>query len=162
MLSPRAVRLEPKFDRAWYGLGLSLAAQDNHAEAVQAIERAAAAPADEPTYLVSARHGLAHACMTRTRSRVWSSTLHRFDRHMAHRLIQDTGRTDLAQYGHRPAARGLILTAWRVLASSPGDATRRRPASSPHRNASRIRPAGRSQLGCPSWSRHCPALEADQ
>ena len=36
-----AVRLRPAIDRAWFGMGLSLAALGRHAEAAEALEEAA-------------------------------------------------------------------------------------------------------------------------
>ena len=36
-----ALRLNPKIDRAWYGLGLALASLGRHEESAQALDRAA-------------------------------------------------------------------------------------------------------------------------
>lgn len=90
-----AVRLEPSFDRAWYGLGLSLAAQGDHAGAVKAIERAAQLQPMNPH--IWYQLGMAwHTLHDPDKVRGVIEHLHRFDRHMARRLIRDAERSDLA------------------------------------------------------------------
>jgi len=89
------VRLEPKFDRAWYGLGLAQAALGRHAEAAQALERTAQFQPMNPHAWYQL--GMAwHRLHDPDKVKGVVEHLHRFDRHMARRLIRDTERADLA------------------------------------------------------------------
>jgi tetratricopeptide (TPR) repeat protein len=90
-----AVRLNPKLDRAWYGLGLALVAQGSHGEAAQAFEKAALL---EPKnghiwYQLAMTY---HAMHQADKVKGIVEYLDRFDRHMARKLILDSGRSDLA------------------------------------------------------------------
>ncbi len=90
-----ATRLNPKLDRAWYGLGLAFAALDRHKDAATALEQAAALQPMNP-------HAWYALCMalhtTGNRERFDEAVMHllRFDPKMTRRLIQETGRDDLA------------------------------------------------------------------
>lgn len=90
-----AVRLNPKLDRAWYGLGLVLARVDRHGEAVGAFERIVQLqPMNGHAFY---QLGMAlHASGEADKVRGIVEHLDRFDRHKARKLIQDSGRSDLA------------------------------------------------------------------
>jgi tetratricopeptide (TPR) repeat protein len=90
-----AVGRDAKLDRAWYGLGLALTRQDRHTEAVPAFEQAAKLqPLNGHIWY---QLGLCHHRL-HDADKVKSVVQHldRFDRHMAKKLILDTGRSDLA------------------------------------------------------------------
>jgi tetratricopeptide (TPR) repeat protein len=90
-----AVGHDPRSDRAWYGLGLALATRGNTQEAVASFEQAAKLqPMNGHVWY---QLGLCHHKL-HDADKVKSVVQHldRFDRHMAKRLIVDTGRSDLA------------------------------------------------------------------
>jgi tetratricopeptide (TPR) repeat protein len=90
-----AVNRNRRLDLAWYGLGLALATQHQHAQAAQAFEQAAQLkPMNGHIWyqLGMAYHWL-HAA---DKVKGIVEHLDRFDRHMARRLILDSGRSDLA------------------------------------------------------------------
>ena len=91
-----ATRLNPKIDRAWYGMGLAHAQLGQHEEAARGAARGRHAAADEPARLVPAGHGATIRCATPKRWTKWSMHLLRFDPRMTRRLILDAGRSDLA------------------------------------------------------------------
>jgi tetratricopeptide (TPR) repeat protein len=89
-----AVRLEPKFDRAWYGLGMALAARGDHAGAAQSFERTVQLQPMNPHAWYQL--GMAwHTLHDPDKVKGVVEYLHRFDRHMARRLIRDAERPDL-------------------------------------------------------------------
>lgn len=84
-----------RLDLAWYGLGLALASQRQHAEAAQAFEQAAQLkPMNGHIWyqLGMAYHWLHEA----DKVKGIVEHLDRFDRHMARKLILDSGRSNLA------------------------------------------------------------------
>lgn len=90
-----AVRLDPKLDRAWYGLGLALARLGRHEEAAGALERAAELQPmnGEAWYQL----GMAYHVLARPeRLREVAEHLNRYDRRLTRKLIEDSGRGDLA------------------------------------------------------------------
>jgi tetratricopeptide (TPR) repeat protein len=91
----QALALDDRLDRAWYGLGLALAAQGNPGEATPALERAAQLVPDngQVWYQLAMAH---HALHRADKVKGIVEYLDRFDRHMARKLILDTGRSDLA------------------------------------------------------------------
>ena len=90
-----ATRLNPKIDRAWYGLGLSLAALDQHEAAAAALHEAATLQPMNPHAWYQL--GMAHHTLHQP-DKVKEVALHllRFDPRMTRRLIQDAQRSDLA------------------------------------------------------------------
>ena len=90
-----ATRLNPKIDRAWYGLGLALAHLGQHGEAAVALEQAATLqPMNHHAWY---QFGMAlHATGNRDRFDQVVMHLLRFDPKATRRLIQDSGRSDLA------------------------------------------------------------------
>jgi len=88
------VRLKPKMDRAWYGLGLCLGSLGNHEEAANAMQRAAEL---QPMNGFAWYHlGMAHHALRRTdKVAEVAKHLNRFDRKLTRQLIHDTGRGDL-------------------------------------------------------------------
>lgn len=90
-----AVRLNPKIDRAWYGLGLAHAQIGRHREAAEALEQAATLqPMNHHAWY---QLGMAlHATGNTERFEQVVMHLLRFDPKATRRLIQDTGRDDLA------------------------------------------------------------------
>jgi tetratricopeptide (TPR) repeat protein len=90
-----AVGYDAKLDRAWYGLGLALARQECHPEAVSALEQAARLQPQNGHvwYQLGLSHHRLHDA-DKVKSVV--QYLDRFDRHMAKKLVVDTGRSDLA------------------------------------------------------------------
>lgn len=90
-----AVRYNAKLDHAWYGLGVTLARTQRHGEAAEALEQAAKLqPMNGHAWyqLAMSYHALHEA----DRVKGIVEYLDRFDRHMAHKLIVDSGRSDLA------------------------------------------------------------------
>jgi tetratricopeptide (TPR) repeat protein len=90
-----ATRLSPKIDRAWYGLGLAHAQLGQHREAAEALEQAATLqPMNHHAWyqLGMALH------VTGNSERFLQVVMHllRFDPKATRRLIQDSGRSDLA------------------------------------------------------------------
>src|SRR5258706_8297171 len=90
-----ATRLNPKIDRAWYGLGLAHAQLGQHREAAEALEQAATLqPMNHHAWY---QLGMAlHTTGNTDRFEQVVMHLLRFDPKMTRRLIQDTGRSDLA------------------------------------------------------------------
>jgi cytochrome c-type biogenesis protein CcmH/NrfG len=90
-----AVALTPRFDRAWYGLGLAQAALGEHGAAMDAFEHAARLqPMSAPVWY---QLGMAcHHAREPERLRGVIEHVNRFDPRMARRLIQETGSSDLA------------------------------------------------------------------
>jgi len=90
-----ATRLNPKIDRAWYGLGLAHAQLGRHREAAEALEQAATLqPMNHHAWY---QLGMAlHTTGNTERFEQVVMHLLRFDPKMTRRLIQDTGRSDLA------------------------------------------------------------------
>ena len=90
-----AARLNPKIDRAWYGLGLAQAALGKHHEAAEALEQAATLqPMNQHAWY---QFGMAlHTTGNRERFEQVVMHLLRFDPKMTRRLIVDSGRSDLA------------------------------------------------------------------
>jgi tetratricopeptide (TPR) repeat protein len=90
-----ATRLNPKIDRAWYGLGLAHAQLGQHREAAEALEQAATLQPMNPHAWY--QFGMAlHATGNRDRFDQVVMHLLRFDPKATRRLIQDSGRSDLA------------------------------------------------------------------
>ena len=90
-----ATRLNPKIDRAWYGLGLAHAQLGQHREAAEALEQAATLQPMNPHAWY--QFGMAlHATGNAERFEQVVMHLLRFDPKATRRLIQDTGRSDLA------------------------------------------------------------------
>jgi tetratricopeptide (TPR) repeat protein len=90
-----ATRLNPKIDRAWYGLGLAHARLGQHREAAEALEQAATLqPMNHHAWY---QFGMA-LHLTGNTERFEQVVMHllRFDPKATRRLIQDTGRSDLA------------------------------------------------------------------
>ena len=91
----QAVALRRTLDRAWYGLGMSYARLGRHEEAVGALSEATAL---QPMNAIAwYALGMAHhvnAAPEKVEEVV--RHLHRFDPVMTRRLIQDSGRADLA------------------------------------------------------------------
>jgi tetratricopeptide (TPR) repeat protein len=90
-----ATRLNPKLDRAWYGLGLAHAALGNHEEAAKALHEAATLQPMNPHawyHLGMAYHTLHNP------EKVNEVVMHilRFDPRMTRKLIVDSERSDLA------------------------------------------------------------------
>jgi tetratricopeptide (TPR) repeat protein len=90
-----AVRLHPKLDRAWYGLGMAHAGLGQHQEAAAALEEAAKLQPMNPHAWYALGMAL-HATGNRERFDATVMHLLRFDPKMTRRLIQDSGRDDLA------------------------------------------------------------------
>ena len=90
-----ATRLNPKIDRAWYGLGLAYAQLGRHREAAEALEQAATLqPMNQHAWY---QLGMAlHTTGNTARFEQVVMHLLRFDPKATRRLIQDTGRSDLA------------------------------------------------------------------
>jgi tetratricopeptide (TPR) repeat protein len=90
-----ATRLNPKIDRAWYGQGLAHAKLGQHREAAEALEQAATLqPMNHHAWY---QLGMAlHTTGNTDRFEQVVMHLLRFDPKMTRRLIQDTGRIDLA------------------------------------------------------------------
>ena len=90
-----ATRLNPKIDRAWYGLGLAYAHLGRHREAAEALEQAATLqPMNHHAWY---QLGMAlHATGNTERFEQVVMHLLRFDPKATRRLIQDSGRSDLA------------------------------------------------------------------
>ena len=90
-----AVRLDPQLDRAWYGLGLSEARLGRHAAAVAALEQAAVRQPRNPHvwYALGLAHHHAHAP---DKVEAVARHLLRYHPLVCKKLIQDTGRADLA------------------------------------------------------------------
>lgn len=91
----KAVDVQPKLDRAWYGLGMCSARLGRHAEAVLALTEAAALqPMNGIAWYAL---GMAHHA-NRSPEKVAEVVRHlfRYDPVMTRRLIQDSGRSDLA------------------------------------------------------------------
>jgi|SRR2546425_483324 len=90
-----ATRINPKIDRAWYGLGLAHAHLGRHREAAEALEQAATLqPMNHHAWY---QLGMAlHATHNTERFEQVVMHLLRFDPKETRRLIQDTGRSDLA------------------------------------------------------------------
>jgi tetratricopeptide (TPR) repeat protein len=90
-----ATRLNPKIDRAWYGLGLAHARLGQHREAAEALEQAATLqPMNHHAWY---QLGMAlHATGNTARFEQVVMHLLRFDPRATRRLIQDSGRSDLA------------------------------------------------------------------
>jgi len=90
-----AIRLNPKIDRAWYGMGLSHAALGQHGEAAKALHEAATLQPMNP----HAWYQLGMAYRTLNQPEKMDEVvkhLLRFDPRMTRRLIVDSGRSDLA------------------------------------------------------------------
>jgi len=90
-----ATRLNPKIDRAWYGLGIAHAQLGQHREAAEALEQAATLqPMNHHAWY---QFGMAlHATGNTERFEQVVMHLLRFDPKATRRLIQDSGRSDLA------------------------------------------------------------------
>jgi tetratricopeptide (TPR) repeat protein len=90
-----ATRLNSKIDRAWYGLGLAHAKLGQHREAAEALEQAATLqPMNHHAWY---QFGMAlHATGNTERFEQVVIHLLRFDPKATRRLIQDSGRSDLA------------------------------------------------------------------
>lgn len=90
-----AVRLDPRLDRAWYGMGLAQAALGRHAEAACCLREAARLqPMNGHAWYAL---GMAlHHCRQPDEVKEVAEHMARTDPPMARRLIQDTGRADLA------------------------------------------------------------------
>jgi tetratricopeptide (TPR) repeat protein len=90
-----ATRLNPKIDRAWYGLGLAHAQLGEHREAAEALEQAATLqPMNQHAWY---QLGMAlHTTGNTERFEQVVMHLLRFDPKATRRLIQDSGRSDLA------------------------------------------------------------------
>jgi tetratricopeptide (TPR) repeat protein len=90
-----ATRLNPKIDRAWYGLGLAHARLGQHGDAAAALEQAATLqPMNHHAWY---QFGMAlHATGNTERFEQVVMHLLRFDPKATRRLIQDSGRSDLA------------------------------------------------------------------
>jgi tetratricopeptide (TPR) repeat protein len=85
-----AVRISPKLDRAWYGMGLSLRALERNEEALQAFERTAVL---QPMngfafYEVGMTH---HALGRKDKVEEVLGHLGSFDPKMANKLAHDAG-----------------------------------------------------------------------
>jgi tetratricopeptide (TPR) repeat protein len=95
----KAVELNPKLDRAWYGLGMCKARLGRHADAVQALTEAATLqPMNGIAWYAL---GMAHHANHSPEQLVEVvKHLHRFDPVMTRRLIQESGRSDLAHLVH--------------------------------------------------------------
>ena len=90
-----AVRLKPTIDRAWYGLGLSHAHLGQHEEAAKALHEAATLQPMNPHAWYAL--GMAyHSIGARAKFNEVARHLVRFDPRMTRRLINDSGRLDLA------------------------------------------------------------------
>lgn len=90
-----ATRLRPGLDRAWYGLGLAHAALGQHAEAAAALQQAATLQPMNPHAWYALGMAL-HANGEPDRVKEVALHLLRFDPRMTRRMIQDSGRSDLA------------------------------------------------------------------
>jgi tetratricopeptide (TPR) repeat protein len=89
------VRLNPKLDRAWYGMGLAYAALGQHADAAQALQQAATLQPMNPHAWYNL--GMAyHQLHQPDKVKEVVKHLHRFDPKMTRQLIRDAERTDLA------------------------------------------------------------------
>jgi len=90
-----AVRLDPRLDRAWYGMGLAQAALGRHREAVRCFsETTALQPMNGHAWYAL---GMAwHHSREPDKVKEVAEHLVRFDPQMTRRLIQETGRADLA------------------------------------------------------------------
>jgi tetratricopeptide (TPR) repeat protein len=91
----KAVELNPKLDRAWYGLGMCSAKLGRHSDAVHALTEAATLQPMNGIawYALGMAH---HANHTPDKVTEVVKHLFRFDPVMTRRLIQDSGRSDLA------------------------------------------------------------------
>lgn len=91
----KAIELAPAHDRAWYGLGMAYAGEGRHAEAVEALAEAARLQPMNAVawYALGMAH---HAARNAEPFTEVVRHLHRFDPVMTRRLIQDSGRSDLA------------------------------------------------------------------
>lgn len=90
-----ATRLNAKFDRAWYGMGMVNAALGKHEDAAQALHQAATLQPMNP----HAWYQLGMAYHTLHKPEKVNEVvmhLHRFDPKMTRRLILDAERSDLA------------------------------------------------------------------
>ncbi|MEO8331513.1 MAG: tetratricopeptide repeat protein, partial [Gallionella sp.] len=88
------LKLDPKFDRAWYGKGLSHAALGNHRAAAEALLEAATLQPMNPHAWYAL--GMAHYHLHEPdRVKEIILQLHRFDPRMTRQLIQETERADL-------------------------------------------------------------------
>jgi len=90
-----AARLNPKIDRAWYGLGLAHAQLGQHREAAEALEQAATLQPMNPHAWYQLGMAL-HKTGDSARFEQVVMHLLRFDPKATRRLIQDSGRSDLA------------------------------------------------------------------
>lgn len=91
----KAVDINPRLDRAWYGLGMCSARLGRHADAAQALTEAATLQPMNGIawYALGMAHHANHAPEKVTEV---VKHLFRFDPVMTRRLIQETGRSDLA------------------------------------------------------------------
>jgi len=90
-----AVKINPKLDRAWYGLGMCQAAAGDHKAAAAALHEASTLQPMNPHAWYAL--GMAHHHLNEPeRVKEISLHLHRFDPKMTRHLIQETGRSDLA------------------------------------------------------------------
>lgn len=90
-----AVRLNPKLDRAWYGMGLAHAALGHHQEAARCFsETTGLQPMNGHAWYAL---GMAwHHCREPDKVKEVAEHMVRFDPQMTRKLIQHTGRADLA------------------------------------------------------------------
>jgi Flp pilus assembly protein TadD len=91
----RASELNPKNDRAWYGLGMVLARRGDHAGAAAALNEAAQLQPMNGLAWYALGMAWYHCNAPEKVEQVIEHTL-THDPQTAHRLIRDTGRTDLA------------------------------------------------------------------
>jgi Flp pilus assembly protein TadD len=91
----RASELNPKNDRAWYGLGMVLARRGDHAGAAAALNEAAQLQPMNGLAWYALGMAWYHCNAPEKVETVIEHTL-THDPQTAHRLIRDTGRTDLA------------------------------------------------------------------
>jgi len=91
----RATKQDPKLDLAWFGLGRMRTALGQERAAVEAFERAA--ELQPMNGAVWYELGMAwHRAHEPDRVRAVVDHLNRYQRHHAHKLIVDAGRSDLA------------------------------------------------------------------
>lgn len=90
-----ATRLDPRLDRAWYGLGLAHAASGQHEAAVAALEQAAQLEPRNP-HIWYALGMAQHHAGAPDKVEAVARHLLRFHPLVCRKLIQDTGRSDLA------------------------------------------------------------------
>jgi tetratricopeptide (TPR) repeat protein len=90
-----AVRLDPKLDRAWYGMGLAHAALGRHREAARCFgEASALQPMNGHAWYAL---GMAwHHSREPDKVKEVAEHMVRFDPQLTRKLIQETGRADLA------------------------------------------------------------------